>query len=45
MKAIVINGVGGVDVLEVREVETLSPEGDQVRVRVRACGVGTGGPG
>lgn len=39
MKAIVITGTGGVDVLEVREVPTPEPQGDQIRVRVRACGL------
>jgi len=39
MRAIVIEGVGGPEVLHVREVATPEPEGDQVRVRVRAAGV------
>src|SRR4051794_23090862 len=39
MRAIVITGVGGTEVLEVREVPTPEPAGDQVRVRVRAAGV------
>ena len=39
MKAIVITGVGGPEVLEVREVPTPEPRGDQVRVRVRAAGL------
>ena len=39
MKAIVITGTGGPEVLEVREVPTPEPQGDQVRVRVRACGL------
>lgn len=39
MKAIVITGVGGPEVLEVREVPTPEPRGEQVRVRVRACGL------
>src|SRR5438034_6783656 len=30
-------GTGGPEVLEVREVPTPEPRGDQVRVRVRAC--------
>jgi len=38
MKAIVITGTGGPEVLEIREVPTPEPKGDQVRVRVRACG-------
>jgi putative PIG3 family NAD(P)H quinone oxidoreductase len=39
MKAIVITQPGGHDVLEVREVPTPEARGDQVRVRVRACGL------
>jgi NADPH2:quinone reductase len=39
MKAIVIAGVGGPEVLEVREVPTPEPRGEQIRVRVRACGL------
>ena len=39
MKAIVITRTGGAEVLEVREVPTPEPRGDQVRVRVRACGL------
>src|SRR5205085_7336713 len=39
MKAIVITKTGGPEVLEVREVPTPEPRGDQVRVRVRACGL------
>ena len=39
MKAIVITGTGGVEVLDVREVPTPEPQGDQIRVRVRACGL------
>ena len=39
MKAIVITGVGGPEVLELREVATPEPRGDQIRVRVRACGL------
>ena len=39
MKAIVITGVGGPEVLEVREVTTPEPRGEQIRVRVRACGL------
>jgi NADPH:quinone reductase len=39
MKAIVITGKGGAEVLEVREVSTPEPRGEQVRVRVRACGL------
>ncbi|MHB1560889.1 MAG: NAD(P)H-quinone oxidoreductase [Isosphaeraceae bacterium] len=37
MRAIVIAGRGGAEVLEVREVPTPEPRGDQIRVRVRAC--------
>ncbi len=39
MKAIIITGRGGPEVLEVRDVPTPEPRGDQVRVRVRACGL------
>ncbi len=39
MKAIVITKPGGAEVLEVREVPTPEPRGEQVRVRVRACGL------
>ncbi len=39
MKAIVITGVGGPEVLALHEVPTPEPAGDQVRVRVRACGL------
>src|SRR5262245_57598207 len=39
MKAIVIAGVGGPEVLELREVPTPEPRGDQVRVRVHASGL------
>ncbi len=39
MRAIVIDGVGGPEVLNVREVPTPELGGDQVRVRVRAAGV------
>jgi NADPH2:quinone reductase len=37
MKAVVITGTGGPEVLEIRELPTPVPRGDQVRVRVRAC--------
>ena len=37
MKAVVITGVGGPEVLEIREVPIPVPRGDQVRVLVRAC--------
>ncbi len=39
MRAIVIRGKGGAEALEVREVPTPEPKGDQVRVRVRAAGL------
>jgi NADPH:quinone reductase len=39
MKAIVIAGTGGPEILEIREVPKPEPRGDQVRVRVRACGL------
>lgn len=39
MQAVVITKPGGPEVLEVQEVETPQPVGDQVRVRVRAAGL------
>ena len=39
MRAAVITRPGGPDVLEIQEVETPEPVGDQVRVRVRASGI------
>jgi putative PIG3 family NAD(P)H quinone oxidoreductase len=39
MKAIVISGKGGPEVLSVREVPAPEPRGEQVRVQVRACGL------
>jgi putative PIG3 family NAD(P)H quinone oxidoreductase len=39
MKAIVITKIGGPEALEIREVPTPEPSGDQIRVRVRACGL------
>jgi NADPH:quinone reductase len=39
MKAAVITRPGGPEVLEIQEVETPVPVGDQVRVRVRAAGM------
>ena len=37
MKAIVITRPGGPEVLEIHELSTPEPLGDQIRVRVRAC--------
>lgn len=39
MRAVVITKSGGPEVLEVRDVQTPEPTGDQVRVRVRAAGL------
>ncbi len=39
MIAIVITGIGGPEVLQFRDVPTPEPKGEQVRVRVRACGL------
>jgi putative PIG3 family NAD(P)H quinone oxidoreductase len=39
MRAAVIAGTGGPEVFEVRDVPMPEPQGDQVRVRVRACGL------
>jgi NADPH2:quinone reductase len=39
MKAITITGTGGPEVLKIRETRTPEPRGEQVRVRVRACGL------
>jgi putative PIG3 family NAD(P)H quinone oxidoreductase len=39
MRAVTIGGVGGAEVLAVREVPTPAPGAGQVRVRVRAAGV------
>ncbi len=39
MRAVIITRPGGPEVLEVQDVETPEPTGDQVRVRVRASGV------
>lgn len=39
MKAAIITRPGGPEVLEIQEVETPEPAGDQVRVRVRAAGI------
>jgi len=39
MKAVVITAQGGPEVLEVRDVPTPDVGGEQIRVRVRACGV------
>ncbi len=39
MRAVVITKPGGPEVLEIQDVETPEPIGDQVRVRVRAAGL------
>ena len=39
MKAIVITGTGGLEVLQVRDVPAPEARGEQIRVRVRACGL------
>lgn len=39
MKAILITKLGGAEALEVGEVDTPEPSGDQVRIRVRAAGL------
>jgi putative PIG3 family NAD(P)H quinone oxidoreductase len=39
MKAVVIAQPGGPEILELRDVPAPEPRGDQVRVRVRACGL------
>jgi len=39
MKAVVITGRGGSEVLDIRDVEPPEPQGAQIRVRVRACGL------
>jgi NADPH2:quinone reductase len=39
MRAIIITSPGGPEVLEVQDVETPEPVGDQVRVHVRAAGI------
>lgn len=39
MKAVVIRGVGGPEMLEIRDVPRPEPGGEQVRIRVRACGL------
>jgi putative PIG3 family NAD(P)H quinone oxidoreductase len=39
MRAIVITGTGGIDVLAVHDVPMPEPQGDQIRVRVRASGL------
>src|SRR5215470_19177271 len=37
MRAVVIDGVGGSEVLHVRNVPIPEPRGEQIRVRLRAC--------
>ena len=39
MKAIIITGTGGPEVLELGERPLPEPGGSQIRVRVRACGL------
>ena len=39
MKAVIITQPGGPEVLEIQDVEKPEPEGDYVRVRVRAAGI------
>src|SRR5438874_8729263 len=39
MRAVIITRPGGPEVLEIQEVETPEPTGEQVRVRVRASGI------
>jgi len=39
MKAVIITRPGGPEVLEIQDVETPQPVGEQVRVRVRASGI------
>lgn len=39
MRAVVITGKGGPEVLDIRELPLPSPGGEQVRIRVRACGL------
>src|SRR5438477_10623033 len=39
MRAVVITQPGGPEVLEIQDVETPEPVGDQVRVRVHAAGL------
>ncbi len=39
MNAVVVSKTGGPEALEIREVATPEPRADQVRVRVRACGI------
>jgi NADPH2:quinone reductase len=39
MRAVIITKSGGPEVLQVQDVETPQPAGDQVRVRVRASGI------
>src|SRR5260370_41459323 len=39
MRAVIITRPGGPEMLEIQDVETPEPVGDQVRVRVRASGI------
>jgi NADPH:quinone reductase len=39
MRAVIITRPGGPEVLEIQDIETPGPVGDQVRVRVRASGI------
>lgn len=39
MKAYVINQAGGTEVLELRDIESVAPKFDEVRIRVRAFGI------
>lgn len=39
MRAVVITGRGGSEVLDIRDVDRPEPQGAEIRVRVRACGL------
>jgi putative PIG3 family NAD(P)H quinone oxidoreductase len=39
MRAVVIRGVGGPEAIEVQDVPKPEPSGEQIRIRVRACGL------